>query len=51
MKKARRAIELLALAQISDEGVITLEGLAIAEVLEIIDEQKRITADRSKAAA
>lgn len=51
VKKARRAIELLALAQISDEGVITLEGLALAEVLDIIDEQKRITADRSKAAA
>lgn len=51
VKKARRAVELLALAQISDEGVITIEGLALAEVLEIIDEQKRITADRSKAAA
>lgn len=51
VKKARRAVELLALAQISDEGVITIKGLALAEVLEIIDEQKRITADRSKAAA
>lgn len=51
VKKARRAVELLALANISDEGVITIEGLALAEVLEIIDEQKRITADRSKAAA
>ncbi|MFU0886799.1 chromosome partitioning protein ParB [Kluyvera sichuanensis] len=51
VKKARRAIELLALAQISDEGIITLEGLALAEVLDIIDEQKRITAERSKAAA
>ena len=51
VKKARRAIELLALAQISDEGIITLEGIALAEVLDIIDEQKRITADRSKAAA
>lgn len=49
VKKARRAVELLALALISDEGVITLEGLALAEVLDIIDEQKRITADRSKA--
>ena len=51
VKKARRAVELLALALISDDGVITLEGLALAEVLDIIDEQKRITADRSKAAA
>lgn len=51
VKKARRAIELLGLAQISDDGVINLEGLALAEVLDIIEEQKRITADRSKAAA
>lgn len=51
VKKARRAIELLALAQISDEGIITLEGLALAEVLDIINEQKRISAERSKAAA
>lgn len=51
VKKARRAVELLALALISEEGVITLEGLALAEVLEIIDEQKKITADRAKAAA
>lgn len=32
------------------EGVITLDGLALAEVLEIIDEQKKISADRAKAA-
>ena len=51
VKKARRAVELLALAQISDEGVISLDGLALAEMLEIIDEQKKIAADRSKAAA
>uniref|UniRef100_UPI003F6592A1 hypothetical protein n=1 Tax=Klebsiella michiganensis TaxID=1134687 RepID=UPI003F6592A1 len=51
MKKARRAVELLALAQISDEGVIALDGLVLAEMLEIIDEQKKIAADRSKAAA
>ncbi|WP_317492413.1 hypothetical protein [Klebsiella michiganensis] len=41
VKKARRAVELLALAQISDEGVIALGGLALAEMLEIIDEQKK----------
>lgn len=51
VKKARRAVELLALAQISDEGVIALDGLALAEMLEIIDEQKKIAADRSKVAA
>lgn len=51
VKKARRAVELLALAQISDEGIISLDGLALAEMLEIIDEQKKIAADRSKAAA
>ncbi|WP_281083939.1 ParB/RepB/Spo0J family partition protein [Klebsiella quasivariicola] len=51
IKKARRAVELLALASVSEEGVITLDGLALAEILEIIDEQKKISADRSKAAA
>lgn len=51
VKKARRAVELLALALISDDGVITLDGLALAEVLEIIDEQKKISADRSRLAA
>lgn len=51
VKKARRAVELLALAEIAENGVITLEGLALAEVLEIIDEQKKISADRAKAAA
>lgn len=50
VKKARRAVELLALALISDDGVITLDGLALAEVLEIIDEQKKIAADRSRLA-
>lgn len=51
VKKARRAVELLALALISDDGVITLDGLALAEVMEIIDEQKKIAADRSRLAA
>lgn len=50
VKKARRAVELLAMASVSEEGVITLDGLALAEVLEIIDEQKKISADRAKAA-
>ncbi|EOS93820.1 chromosome partitioning protein ParB [Erwinia tracheiphila] len=51
VKKARRIVELLALALISDDGVITLDVLALAEVLEIIDEQKKIAADRSRLAA
>lgn len=51
VKKARRAVELLALAKISDDGVITLDELALAEVLEIIDEQKTIAANRSRLAA
>lgn len=51
VRKARRAVELLALANVSEEGIITLDGLALAEVLEIIDEQKKISADRCKAAA
>ncbi|WP_368082309.1 hypothetical protein [Klebsiella oxytoca] len=32
VKKARRAVELLSQANISEEGVITVEGLALAEV-------------------
>ncbi|MFC7509691.1 hypothetical protein ACFQUX_25955 [Pantoea stewartii] len=32
----------MALALISDDGVIKLDGLALAEVLEIIDEQKKL---------
>lgn len=51
VRKARRSVELLALANVSEEGVITLDGLALAEVLEIIDEQKKISADRCKAVA
>lgn len=51
VKKARRLVELMALASITDEGVITLDGIALAEALDIIDEQKRIAANRSKAAA
>ncbi|HID5256323.1 TPA: ParB/RepB/Spo0J family partition protein [Enterobacter ludwigii] len=47
VKKARRLVELISLAGISDTGVISLEGLAHAEVLQIIDEQKAIAAQRT----
>ncbi len=50
VKKARRLVELMALADIDDEGVMKLDGLALAEALSIIDEQKAISANRSKAA-
>ncbi|HHT1039596.1 TPA: ParB N-terminal domain-containing protein [Enterobacter hormaechei] len=47
VKKARRLVELVSLAGISDTGVISLEGLAHAEVLQIIDEHKAIVAQRT----
>ena len=50
VKKARRLVELMSLADIDDEGVMKLDGLALAEALSIIDEQKAISANRSKAA-
>lgn len=46
-KKARRLVELISLAGISDTGVISLEGLVHAEVVEIIDEHKAIAAQRT----
>lgn len=42
VKKARRLVELLSQAEISDVGIITLDGLAFAEVSEIIDQHKSI---------
>lgn len=42
IKKARRLVELITLSGISENGVITLEGLVQAEVMEIIDEHKSI---------
>lgn len=47
VKKARRLVELVSLTGISDTGVISLEGLAHAEVLQIIDEHKAIVAQRA----
>jgi len=51
VKKARRLLELVSLAGISDTGVITLDGLAFAEASEIIDEHKSISAQREGASA
>jgi ParB/RepB/Spo0J family partition protein len=51
VKTARRFIELVAQGSVSEEGVITLEGAALAEALDILDEHKKIAAERSKAAA
>ncbi|KKY90246.1 chromosome partitioning protein ParB [Enterobacter cloacae] len=51
VKKARRLVELVGLAGISNTGVITLEGLAHAEVQEIIDEHKAIASSHSGASA
>ncbi|KVI85621.1 hypothetical protein, partial [Enterobacter hormaechei] len=46
VKNARRFVELMAQATISDEGVFTLEGTALAEALSIIDEHKAIAEAR-----
>ncbi|MGS6271696.1 chromosome partitioning protein ParB [Enterobacter hormaechei] len=51
VKKARRLVELISLAGISDTGVISLEGLAHAEAMEIIDEHKAMASQRSGAPA
>ena len=42
VKKARRLVELISKAGISDTGVISLEGLAHAEAVQIIDEQNSL---------
>lgn len=46
IKNARRFVELMAQASISDEGVFTLEGAALAEALSIMDEHKAIAEAR-----
>lgn len=46
IKSARRFVELMAMATISDEGVFTLQGTALAEALAIIDEHKTIAEAR-----
>lgn len=49
VKSARRLVELISKAGINDKGVVTLEGLALAEVLAIVDEHKAIAAQRKTA--
>ncbi|HDS9331077.1 TPA: chromosome partitioning protein ParB [Klebsiella pneumoniae subsp. pneumoniae] len=46
VKKARRLVELITLAGVDPNGTISLEGFALAEVLQIVEEQKAIAADR-----
>lgn len=46
IKSARRFVELMSMATISDEGVFTLQGTALAEALAIIDEHKTIAEAR-----
>ena len=46
IKSARRFVELMAMASISDEGVFNLQGTALAEALAIIDEHKTIAEAR-----
>lgn len=46
VKKARRLVELISLVGVSNDGVIKLEGQALAEVFEIINEQNLIATQR-----
>ena len=48
VKSARRLVELISLAGIDDSGVVTLEGMVLAEVLAIVDEHKAIAAQKGK---
>lgn len=50
VKKARRLVELITLAGINESGAITLSGELLREVQEIINEQRDIEAQRSRAA-
>lgn len=51
VKSARRLVELISLAGIDDNGVVTLEGLALAEVLAIVNEHMVISAQRESKGA
>jgi len=42
VKKARRLVELVSMAGISDNGVITFDGLAFTEATAIIDEHNSL---------
>jgi len=46
IKTARRFVEIMSMATISDDGVFTVEGAALAEALSIIDEHKAIAEAR-----
>ncbi|EKS6733270.1 ParB/RepB/Spo0J family partition protein [Enterobacter ludwigii] len=50
VKKARRLVELITLAGIDESGAITLSGELLNEVVEIINEQRDIEAQRSRSA-
>jgi hypothetical protein len=50
VKKARRLVELITLAGINESGAITLSGELLNEVVEIINEQRDIEAQRSRGA-
>lgn len=50
VKKARRLVELITIAGINESGAITLSGELLNEVVEIINEQRDIEAQRSRAA-
>ncbi|WP_274240162.1 MULTISPECIES: ParB/RepB/Spo0J family partition protein [unclassified Enterobacter] len=50
VKKARRLVELITLAGINESGAITLSGELLNEVVEIINEQRDIEAQRSRTA-
>ncbi|MNC22931.1 hypothetical protein D3C75_709390 [compost metagenome] len=49
-KKARRLVDLISQAEISDTGTITLAGLAFAEVSEILEEHKTLIAKQGATA-
>lgn len=51
VKKARRLVELIALAGIDENGAISLSGELLREAQEIIAEQRDIEAQRSRAAS
>jgi ParB/RepB/Spo0J family partition protein len=50
VKKARRLVELITIAGINESGAINLSGELLNEVVEIINEQRDIEAQRSRAA-
>jgi hypothetical protein len=46
IKKARRLVELITLAGVNSDGIISLDGFALAEVIQIVEEQKTIASKR-----